>query len=76
MTRADCKTCSHFRSAPYEARIDGCFHPDHMKVTQKEAFLQEQETPGNHRILNLRGDCAEFEPEAPKRSFFSRIRSA
>ena len=75
MTRANCDACDHFKSAPYEARIDGCFHPDHMKVTQKDAYLNEQETPGDHRVINRRGDCEEFEAEAPKRSLLSRILS-
>jgi len=73
MTQADCKACRHFRTAPYQARIDGCFHPDHMKVTQKDAYLSEQETPGNHRGINRRGDCEQFEARSPKRSLLSRI---
>ena len=75
MTQADCNACRHFKAAPYEARIDGCFHPDHMKVSQKDAYLNEQETPGNHRAINRRGNCEEFEPDAPKRSLLSRILS-
>ena len=74
MMRADCQNCGHFRSAPYEARVDGCFHSDHMKVTQKDFYLQEQETPGDHRAINRRGDCAQFEPNAPKRSLLDRLR--
>ena len=73
MTRADCKACRHFKTAPYQARIDGCFHPDHMKVTQKDAYLSEQETPGNHRVINRRGNCEKFEAMAQKRSLLSRI---
>jgi hypothetical protein len=75
MTRANCDACDHFKSAPYEARIDGCFHPDHMKVTQKDAYLNEQETPGDHRVINRRGDCDKFEPKEQERSLLSRILS-
>jgi len=73
MTRVDCNECCHFKSAPYEARIDGCFHADHMKVVQKDAYLNEQETPGDHRAINRRGDCASFEGKAEARSFLSRF---
>ncbi len=45
-----------------------------MKVTQKDFYLQEQETPGDHRAINRRGDCAQFEPNAPKRSLLDRLR--
>ena len=73
MSQANCDACDHFKSAPYEARIDGCFHPDHMKVSQKDRFLNEQETPGAHRAINRRGDCEQFEPKEQERSFLSRI---
>ena len=73
MTQADCNACRHFKSAPYEARIDGCFHSDHMKVSQTDGYLKEQETPGNHRVINRRGDCAQFAARAQKRSLLSRI---
>ena len=73
MTQVDCKECCHFKSAPYEARIDGCFHPDHMKVSQKDAYLNEQETPGNHRAINRRGDCATFEGKSQERPFIARL---
>lgn len=73
MTQADCNACRHFKSAPYEARIDGCFHSDHMKVSQTDGYLKEQETPGNHRVINRRGDCAQFDARAQKRSLLSRI---
>ena len=73
MTQADCNACRHFRSAPYEARIDGCFHPDNMKVSQTAGYLKEEETPGNHRVINRRGDCAQFDAKAQKRSLLSRI---
>ena len=75
MTRVDCNECRHFQRAPYEARIDGCFHPDHMKVTQKDAYLNEQETPGDHLAINRRGDCAQFEPKERDKSLLNRLLS-
>ena len=75
MTQADCKACRHFKSAPYQARINGCYHPDHMKVSQKDAYLSEQETPGDHRAINRRGSCGDFESHPKKRSLLSRILS-
>ena len=39
MIKVNCKDCRWFRQAPYEAKLTGCWHADHMKVTQKENFL-------------------------------------
>jgi hypothetical protein len=44
-----------------------------MKVSQTDGYLKEQETPGNHRVINRRGDCAQFDPRAQKRSLLSRF---
>lgn len=63
----DCRNCLHFRSAPYEAKEDACYHPEHMGAKQSARFLDEQQVPGNHRKINLRGDCAEYE-EKPKQA--------
>lgn len=73
MIRVDCKDCIHFRTAPYQAPITGCWHPDNMKATQKEAFLDQQQQPGDHRRINLRGDCAQFEPEPAPPSLWKRF---
>lgn len=73
MNQVDCKDCRHFKSAPYEARIDGCFHSDHMKVVQKDNFLSEQETPGDHRAINRRRDCATFEAPPPRVPLLKRL---
>lgn len=70
--RLECKSCIHFRTAP-EAPHTGCWHPDNMKQRQTDAFLKEQELPGDHREINLRGDCAQFEPRPKKRSFWRRL---
>jgi hypothetical protein len=71
--RVECKDCRHFRTAPYEAPRTGCWFPEFMQQKQKDAFLKEQEIPGNHEVINLRGDCAKFEQRAPKRSFWKRM---
>jgi hypothetical protein len=71
--KVDCRDCRHFKRAPYEAPRTGCWFPEFMEQTQKDAFLREQEIPGEHEKLNLRGDCAKFEPRAPRRSFWRRM---
>ncbi len=75
MTQVECKNCRHFRQAPYEAPRTGCWHPDNMLVTQKDAYLDEQQAPGNHIKINLRHNCAEFEARAPRPSLLQRILS-
>ena len=73
MIKVSCSDCTHFREAPYQAPLTGCWHPDNMKVTQKEAFLDQQQQPGNHRKINLRGDCQQFEARPVRLSLFQRI---
>lgn len=73
MKRITCEGCSHFRSAPYEAPHTGCWHPDNMAVSQKDAYLQQQETPGNHERINLRGDCAQYEARSRPLSLWDRF---
>lgn len=58
--KAVCQRCVHFRSAPYEARLEGCYLPKNMPVRQQDRFLDEQQIPGNHKKINLRGDCPDF----------------
>jgi hypothetical protein len=71
--KVNCRDCTHFKQAPYEAARTGCYFPDFMVVKQKDAFLKEQEVPGDHRKLNLRGDCAKVEPRAKKLSIWQRL---
>jgi hypothetical protein len=71
--RADCQRCRHFRSAPYEARLEGCYYPDFMVAKQKAAFLDEQQQPGDHRILNRDGDCKAFEPRPERPPLLRRL---
>lgn len=73
---ADCVDCLYFRERPGDTtwkRKTGCFHPDHMDQQQKDAFLKEQEVPGDHRVINAGGDCSEFELAPGKASLFKRI---
>jgi hypothetical protein len=71
--RADCHRCVHFRSAPYEARIEGCYLPKNMVSKQKQAFLDEQQIPGNHEKINFFGDCPDFQARAKKPSLWRRL---
>ncbi|MFT5286502.1 MAG: hypothetical protein ACI8TQ_002671 [Planctomycetota bacterium] len=68
-----CTDCIHFRSAPYQARIAGCFLESNMPGRQKDAYLNEQQIPGNHEIINLRGDCADFEAPKKKPGLLTRM---
>ena len=70
---ANCQTCQHFKSKPYEAPHTGCYHPDNMEVKQKEAYLDQQQLPGDHRKLNLMGDCDKHEERPKKDSFWKRL---
>lgn len=73
MLKVDCKDCRHFREAPYAAPVTGCWHPDNMKVTQKDAFLDEQQRPGDHKKINLRGDCQQFELRERRPTLLQRL---
>ena len=73
MIRVDCKDCIHFRTAPYQAPHTGCWHADNLKVSQKEAFLDQQQQPGDHRKLNLRRDCAQFEARPVRHGLLARL---
>jgi hypothetical protein len=70
-----CADCTHFRSAPYEARIEGCYFPGNMPAKQKQDFLDEQQIPGDHRVINRRHDCPDFEARPAKPSFWRRLLS-
>ena len=71
--KASCKNCVHFRSAPYEARIDGCFLPANMDSKQSASYLDEQQIPGDHMILNRAGKCTDFEAKPTKLSFLQGL---
>lgn len=73
MTSVLCKDCRHFREAPYEANITGCWHPENLQVKQKDAYLDQQQQPGNQRKINLRGDCGQFEARPVQLSLLPRL---
>ena len=72
-TKNPCATCRHFRSAPYEAKHAGCYLPKNMAGKQKDAFLDEQQLPGDHEAINRNGDCPDFEAEPSREPFFRRL---
>ena len=43
-------------------KIEGCYHPDHLAVKQKVDYLDEQQAPGNHLLINRNGGCESYEP--------------
>lgn len=74
--RVHCQNCAHFRRAPYQARLEGCYLPDNMKVKQKESYLDEQQLPGNHKRINRDGDCADYEAKPASVSLWRRLLGA
>ncbi len=76
MTKVFCNDCVHFRSAPFEAKREGCYHPKLAKAFQKQAFNDEQMAPGDHHVLNRRGDCEYFEARAKREPLWKRMISA
>ena len=71
--RVECENCVHFRSAPYETRRSGCYLEKNMPGRQKDAFLDEQQVPGDHEKINLRGDCPDHELRRRKFSLWKRL---
>lgn len=71
--KVDCRTCVHFRSAPYQAKFEGCYLEKNMPSKQKQACLDEQQLPGDHRKINLRGDCPDYRARAQRASLWQRI---
>ena len=74
--RVDCQDCSHFRSAPYRARIEGCYLERNMKMKQKESYLDEQQIPGKHKVINRDGDCGDFDLKSAPASIWKRLLGA
>jgi len=75
MTRSsvDCRTCVHFRSAPYETKFEGCYLEKNMVSKQKQACLDEQQLPGNHLQINRMGDCPDHAARPARLSFWKRL---
>lgn len=69
----DCGKCVHFREAPYQARLTGCYLPDNMVSKQDAAYLNQQQTPGNHEKINIRGDCPDFEIREERAPWWQRL---
>ncbi len=79
--KVECRNCVHFREYPYGdgtvwKRKTGCYHPELMVQKQSDGFLKEQQVPGDHEKLNLRGDCAKYEPQAPEPTLLQRFFTA
>jgi len=72
-TKAYCPNCVHFRSAPYEARVAGCYLEKNMPSKQKQACLDEQQIPGDHEQINRRGDCPDYLARARKAPWWQRL---
>ena len=72
-TKVECRDCVHFRSSPYEARVAGCYLEKNMPSRQKMACLDEQQLPGNHEKINLRGDCPDYQARPRKASLWQRL---
>ena len=68
-----CRNCVHFRSAPYEARQDACYFPENMGAKQSADWLDEQQMPGDHRKINLRGDCPDHEARSVQFPWYKRL---
>ena len=73
--KVDCGNCVHFRAAPYEAKLEGCYLPDNMPSKQTARYLDEQQLPGDHEKINRDGDCADFNARWSKLSLWRRILS-
>lgn len=76
--KVECRACVHFREYPFGdgtvwKRKTGCYHPELMVQKQSDAFLQEQQVPGDHLQINLRGDCAKHEPRPPEPTLLQRF---
>lgn len=72
-TKVRCQDCKHFRSAPYEARVAGCYFPDNMPAKQSATYLDEQQQPGDHERINRNGDCPDFAARERKPSLWRRL---
>lgn len=73
--KVDCGNCVHFRAAPYEARLEGCYLPGNMPSKQTARYLDEQQQPGDHEKINRDGDCPDFHARRSKPSLWRRILS-
>lgn len=73
MTKHECKNCKYFREAPWDAPRTGCWHEDNMETSLSARFNDEQQEPGNHIKINLRGDCAQYESKSAGLSLWEKF---
>lgn len=76
--KVECRNCLHFREYPFGdgtvwKRKTGCYHPDLMVQKQSDQFLAEQQVPGDHELINLRGDCPKYEARPPRPTLLQRF---
>ena len=71
--KVDCRRCQHFRSAPFEARFEGCYLPGNMPSKQSAAYLDEQQIPGRSDKINRNGDCPDYLARETKPSLLKRL---
>jgi hypothetical protein len=71
--KVDCRRCKHFRAAPYEARLPGCYLPKNMASKQSARYLDEQQLPGDHEAINRNGDCPDYEPRPARERLWRRL---
>ena len=81
VSKVECRRCTHFRENPNGdgtvwKRKTGCYHPNLMVQKQSDLFLREQQVPGDHEQINLRGDCANYEALPPEPTLLQRFFTA
>ena len=76
MAKVRCEHCIHVRSAPDEAKHAGCYLEKNMPSRQSDAFLDEQQVPGDHEAINRRGNCPDWQKRPSKVGFLSWLLSA
>jgi hypothetical protein len=73
VARVRCEDCRWLRSAPWQAKKTGCYHPELMPGKQKDHVLDEQQVAGDHVAINRRGDCARHEARPRRASLWQRL---
>jgi len=76
VTQVHCKDCTHYRSAPWQAKFEGCYHKEHLSQKQKVDYLDEQQLPGDHRLINRLHDCSEHEARQQEEPLWKRLMRA
>ena len=72
-TTVDCRNCVHFKRAPYETKFEGCYLEKNMVSKQKQACLDEQQLPGDHRQINRLGNCPDHAARPARPSFWKSL---